>query len=188
MNELLLGKKEVNILNELKDIFENTNRWLAFAESKNGVLLGVNGLFLFKMLDWLNGVEDSILNTKMIWILLIIFISTTLLILKSFFPNCSSFIDKEIDTCKESNGYSRILIFYEDISKYESSKIYLMDIYKYYFKVDVDLKELTKHELDYAKEILINSRIASYKYKCFKWALKFNGFGILLLVLFHLIS
>ena len=183
----ILNKKEATILDDLKDIFDNINQWLIFAESKNGVLLGINGLFLFKMLDNLNGVEESILNTKMIWLLLIIFIVATIIILKSFFPICSVFEDKPVNLCKETDD-SKILIFYEDISKYENSSMYLRDLYRYYYDTDIDLKDLLKYELDYSKEILINSRIASYKYRCFKWALKLNGLGVFFLILFHFIS
>lgn len=184
----ILDNREVNVLEDLKDIFENINQWLIFAETKNGVLLGINGLFIFKMLDSLNGVEESILNTNMMWSLLITFVITTIIILKSFFPVCSVFEDKPVNLCKEIDGNSKVLIFYEDISKYENSKIYLRDLCRHYYDIDVNFDDLKKYELDYSKEILINSRITSYKYRCFRWALKLNGLGIFLLILFHFIS
>lgn len=83
---------------------------------------------------------------------------------------------------------SRVLIFYGDINKYNSAKQYLKDIYKYYLEWDINKDDLNKYELDYAEEIVINSKIASYKYKCFKNALKLNGIGLLLLILYYIIS
>lgn len=188
MYDSISKSNEWGILDDLKDIFENTNKWLIFAESKNGILLGLNGVILFKISDCLNGIEVTMLNTKMIWILFIVFLISTVIILKSFFPNYSTFMDKPINMCKEVYDGSNVLMFYEEISKYESSEMYLRDLYKYYFDKDVEPQNMKKYELDYAKEILINSRITSSKYKHFKWALRLDSLAIILLVIFYVVA
>lgn len=181
--------KEVDALDILKEIFDNVNRWLIFAETKNGVLISINGVLLFRLLDYLEEFDssNSLLNIKATWILIIIFLIAIIFTLKSFFPNCSSFIDEGDNVHEYVSSNSSILLYYNDISKYDSAKLYLKDIYKHYLNVDVDIKKLNKYELDYAKEIIFNSKIACYKYKCFKFALVLNGLGILLLVLFSFI-
>ncbi len=178
------------VVNILKEIFKNINEWLIFAETKNGVLISINGVLLFRLLDYLEkiAVDNTSLNIKMIWILIIIFLIAILIILKSFFPNNSTSVDENNNTSEYNYNSSRILIFYKDISQYKCSKLYLQDIYKYYLNMNIDVEDLNKYELDYAKEIIINSKIACYKYKCFKYALILNGLGILLLILFFFIS
>ncbi|MCG4586313.1 hypothetical protein L0P56_12525, partial [Anaerosalibacter bizertensis] len=160
------------------------------AETKNGILLSINGLFLFRLLDGLDkqSLCNSNLNVRMIWILLIIFSVAIIITLKSFFPNCSVFIFKNIGIYKNDCESSRNLIFYGDISQYDCPKLYLKDIYRHYFNINIDTENLNKYELDYAEEILINSKIAYFKYKSFKEALLLNGIGILLLLIFLFIS
>lgn len=182
-------KKHYESIDILKETFSNINNWLIFAETKNGVLLGINGLYLFKLLEYLT--EDELylssFNTIGIWILIVIFLCAIIVTLKSFFPNYSMPINKNYDIYKDGYGRSRNLIFYRDISRYESPYLYLQDIYIYYLNMDIDKEDLSKYELDYADEIIINSRIACYKYRCFKQSLTLNGLGIFLFMIFHFI-
>lgn len=177
-------------LEMLKDIFENTNTWLHFAEAKNGALIGVNGLFLLKSVDLLFEILSGNLKAGILIVSIqnIIFFTAILISLKSFFPNTNVYKDEtEIYDSDASSG-DRILIFYEDICKYQSSKLYLRDIYKYYMKTDIKIGKLKKIELDYAKEIFTNSKITSYKYKLFKCAMKLNFIGILVFLIFLVIA
>ena len=125
------------VIDILKEIFKNINDWLIFAETKNGVLLSINGILLFRILDYLgeSDVDNTLLNIKMIWILIIIFLVAILIILKSFFPNSSVLVDENNNASGHSCNSLGILIFYKDISKYECSKLYLQDIYKYYLNI-----------------------------------------------------
>lgn len=168
----------------VKDIFENTNKWLNFAEAKNGALIGVNGLFLFKSIDYLFEVINGELKVSIVLVgfIVAVFMLAILIALKSFFPNNSIHVDKTgISEVVDNNSVNaeRILIFYGDICKYQNSKLYLQDIYKYYLEINVRLEDLKKIELDFAKEIIINSQITSYKYRLFKRALGLNFFAIL---------
>lgn len=190
MEDLSNRIKDDKAINILKGIFNNINGWLIFAETKNGVLLSINSLFLFRLLDCLKERTSSnvSMNRRMIWILIAIFSVEIIIILKSFFPNCSTVVDKNTSTNETNCGDSRIIMFYGDISKYESSKLYVQDIYRCYLDINIDIENISKYELDYAKEIIMNSKIACYKYKCFKDALLLNGLGIFLCILFFFVS
>lgn len=74
-------------------------------------------------------------------------------------------------------------MFYLDIDKYESYNQYLIDIHKYYFDRDAEITDLKRIEIDYAKEILINSKITTEKYKLFKLALKLNFAAIIIFII-----
>lgn len=186
-NDEKIGEKAQEIL---KEIFENTNKWLNFAEAKNGALIGINGLFLFKSIDYLFDILNGKLKVDILVVGLMnaIFFIAILMALKSFFPNTNVYIDKADVSDTDTSNKDRILIFYGDICKYQSSKLYLRDIYKYYLEYNVKIEELKKIELDYAKEILINSRITSYKFKLFSNAMKLNCIGIFIFILFLIIA
>lgn len=179
-----------NALDILKDIFENTNKWLQFAEAKNGALIGANGLFLFKSVDYLFNILNGKLKVDIfvVGFMTTIFFIAILITLKSFFPNIGVYKDRSDVSDADDLNVDRILIFYGDICKYQSSKLYLRDIYKHYLQVNMKTKDLKKIELDYAKEILINSRITSYKYKLFGNAMKLNFIGIFIFLVFLIIA
>lgn len=183
-------KSNESAMEILKDIFENINRWLNFAEAKNGALIGVNGLFLFKSIDYLFEIYNGLIkvNILLVGIIAVLFIIALLLSLKSFFPDTSVFVDKPDVPNSDSTNENRILIFYEDICKYQNSKLYLKDIYKYYLDININVKDLKKIELDYSKEILINSKITSYKCKLFKKSLKTNFVAIIIFCMFIIVA
>jgi len=191
LNDLNNDNLKEEVLKELKDIFENVNRWLQFAEAKNGALIGINGVFLFKSVDFLFDIINGKLNGSKVLVTssLLIFSVAMIIALKSFLPNTGVFEDKEVnEEIQNINENNMVLIFFEDICKYESSKLYLKDIYQYFFYNEITEENLSRRELDYAKEILINSRIASYKYKLFKRAIKLNFIAIILWVPFLVLA
>lgn len=190
LNTVNNEKIDQNALEILKDTFENTNRWLQFAETKSGALIGVNGLFLFKSVDYLFEILNGKLkvNIFIVGFMTAVFFTAIILALKSFFPNTSVTKETTDASDNDSSGNERILIFFEDICKYQNPSMYLQDIYKYYLDTDVRIKDLKKIELDYAEEIFINSRITSYKYRLFKLALKLNFIAIIIFVIFLIMA
>lgn len=182
----------------LKEIFENINKWLHFAEAKNAALIGLNGAFLFKLIEIISDQMDGELyniitvniiggkllcSITLLGIVVILYLGAILLSLKSFLPNTSKIeISNELIE-KNNYGQDRILMFYLDIDKYESYNQYLIDIHKYYFDRDVEITDLKRIEIDYAKEILINSKITTEKYKLFKLALKLNFAAITVFII-----
>ena len=179
-----------NGLDILKDIFENTNRWLQFGEAKNGALIGINGLFLFNSIDYLFDILNGKLNVNIfiVGIMITIFGFSTIGSLISFMPNMSKMINNMELTSEHNCKDDGVLIFFEDICKYESPEIYLKDIYKNYLSFNIEIENLEKLELDYAKEIIINSKIASYKYKLFKIGVKLNLVAIVIFFAFLIIA
>lgn len=181
------NKENINekSLEMLKNIFENINRWLNFAEAKNGALLGINSMLLFKAVDYFfEDINCELkINNILVVLMIICFIVGLFIVLISFFPNTGVYKDKPSIPDEDTPNNDRLLIFYEDIKKYPSPEKYLQDIYKHYFGVHVELKGLKRVELDYAVEILSNSKIASYKYKLFKYALILNFIGLLIFII-----
>jgi hypothetical protein len=130
-------------LNMLKEIFENINRWLQFAEAKHGALIGINGLFLFKSVDYIFGLLEEVgVNVLILWLMTAVFFSAILISLKSFFPNTDVCKDKVNSSDDDDSHSDRVLVFYEDIRKYESSLLYLRDIYKHYLGTKINRSRL----------------------------------------------
>lgn len=95
-----------------------------------------------------------------------------------------SFKDGEDESSYENGD---VLIFFGSISNYNNSELYLKDLYKKYFDYDVD--DIPKLNLDYSKQILINSKITQNKLDLFKSVLRwtkniFIGFIICMIVVF----
>lgn len=190
MSDLNNDNLKEDVLKELKDIFENVNRWLQFAEAKNGALIGINGIFLFKSIDFFIDIITGKLTGSILLsgLTTLIFLIGILLALKSFFPNDSVYQDEDDNLEILDENEESILIFYNDIYKFKSSKKYLMTIYKYYYNSNIQVEDLRKIEVDYAKEILINSRITSYKNKIFKLALISNFVSIFVFFIFLIVA
>jgi hypothetical protein len=58
---------------KLKDIFENVNNWLKFAEAKNATLIAGNGLLIFGVLKTIHEVNINIYLLYYIYFCLILF-------------------------------------------------------------------------------------------------------------------
>mgnify|MGYP000858739681 CR=1 FL=1 len=190
-NTLKKQNVEDKALPILKEVFENTNRWLQFAEAKNGALIGVNGLFLFKSIDYLFEVINGkiTVNIFIVGFMTAVFFTSTIISLISFLPNTSVTEETAEDISRNNNSVEcGVLIFFEEINNYKNQSAYLRDIYKYYLNKNVKIKNLNKIELDYAKEILINSRITSYKYRLFKLAIRLNLIAIVVFFIFLIIA
>lgn len=158
---------------KLKEILDDVNKWLAFAETKNGAMIALNGALLA-------GLVNIMLNKDFneyfsIWVKVPLYISSLCAVLAiifsliSFLPQLSGF--KENEPC---SGGNCILNFYGDIAKYKSANQYIKDIYKQYYDVDKEENQLSKIELDYAKELIINSCITVKKYRWFRLSLQFS--------------
>lgn len=65
MKDTSVEKKNVDVSDTLKEIFENVNQWLVFAETKNGVLISLNGLLLFRVVDSFKDLNINESNLKL---------------------------------------------------------------------------------------------------------------------------
>lgn len=155
---------------KLKEIFDYVNKWLNFAEAKNGAIIVLNGACIIGLLSMIFGTEYSI----QYWLKIYLFVSVILLILStgvslfSFFPMTSKFNDEN----NKNLNQSPILLFYGDIAKFNDSRQFVTAIYKEYLNnSSKTINDITKLEEDYAKEIIYNSRITVRKYMYFKISL-----------------
>lgn len=161
----------------LKDTLSNINYWMSFAEAKNAAIIGLN-------IAMLGVVADFISSKNQYGVFGVYFIGAGLIIslffaLLSFFPHLSSNRDDIHQIVRDSDN----LLFYGDICRYSASE-YIQALYKQYCNVDVDCNEISKYELDYANEIIINSKITMRKYIFFKYALIID----VILIVFILIA
>lgn len=183
----------LQIVDELKSIFENVNGWLKFAEAKNGALVAINGVFIFKCTDFLINLRDGKIFGNKIFLIAIMtfFLIALLFVFVSFLPDVSKKSDEEENEedkcvkCKDRKC-ENILMFYGDIAKYTDPKLYLNDLYMYYY--DSSKEEFNKKELDYAKEIIINSQITLRKFKIFKYSIRMDIIGLLMLLTFWIFN
>lgn len=153
---------------KLKEIFSYINHWLNFAEAKNGALIVVNSAFVIGIAGIITNNDANISN----WIRLYMYSALGLLLLAiglalwSFLPMLDRFAN-----CGNDNYENAILIFFQDISKCKNAEEYVKRIYKDYYNIEKCENDIGKLELDYAKEIIYNSKVTVRKYKCFKYAL-----------------
>lgn len=171
-------------LDELKHIYDEVKGWVHFAEGKHGALVAVNIVLIFKCTDFFININDKqIVGSKLFLIIIMsIFMIATGITMVSFIPNLKKVCDSNSCTCCNCKT-DKILIFFGDISTYPSEKLYLHHFYKKYYNEDVK-GDFSKLEQDYAKEIIINSRIANYKFILFKWAIYLEILGLILLLIF----
>lgn len=156
---------------KLAEIFSNVNSWLTFAETKNATLIALNGAGVF-------GLVCSLLNsdynggpwlTLYLWNVVVFLGLGTVISLLSFSPVVSAFKAKK--KFPSRNKANLNLLFYGELVQYDSAKDYVVQIYKRYYNTGLNENQVSKIHLDYADEILINSRITARKYTFFKWAL-----------------
>lgn len=166
---MVIKMNKIDITQELKGIFANVNMWLHFAEAKNGALIAFN-------MSLITFITTSETND---FIILLIVLSL-LLSLLSFIPNFNLFgkffLSKNLS--KEN------LVYYEHILNY-SKEEYLKRICE---KCNVNIKETSDMHLDYADEIIINSKITSTKYNIFKCAIILTIVAILIFLFFDLFN
>lgn len=159
------------VTERLEKIFNNVNSWLTFAEAKNASLLALNGAGVFGLVSFLNSSDyaGGQYFTLYLWMVIVFLVLGMVISLLSFSPFIGAFNGNKKLLFRRKENLN--LIFYGDLVDYNCAKEFVIDIYKQYFEIDINEDQVKKVHLDYAEEILINSRIAVKKYRFFKWAL-----------------
>lgn len=146
----------VNMKYDVQYILSQVNDWLKFAEAKNGVLIAFDSGLLYVIFNLLieKKINDSVFEAYLSFSLFILVIAI-ILQLVSFIPRLSSKFSepKKVD-------YSPNLTFFGDISKLSLSAIEKLLIEKY----DLNIQTFQR---DLLKQIIMNSRIAMFKYNLF---------------------
>ena len=138
-------------------ILKNINDWLKFAEQKNTGLLALNTGIIWgisRLLDGLN-IENNILYWSHIIAYILMILSAFICIL-SFLP----ILKNRWWLKKEKKESSDNMLYFGDISKYNSGDYLKLVKYKY----NIEDYEFKNFEKDFAEQIVINSKIALDKY------------------------
>lgn len=155
----------------LRYILSATNEWLKFAEAKNGALLGVN----IAIISGLLYVISDVLSKSCIYIVISFAGLSALSALLSFIPQLKAPL--EIHQKREDKEKS--LIFYGHIAKYDP-EAYIKALYS---ETGTEVPSKLTIELDYAHQIITNSRIALKKNCYFNLGLWLTVLGLFLLII-----
>ena len=164
---------------KLKFIFTNVNDWLKFAEAKNGVLIAFNNALVFGLFSILDSTSKPLndLTTQIYITCLLLLIASAISIL-SFIPQLREPILSLWNIPKAEPDKDNTLYF-GDILKYEKED-YLELIYK---ENDADTQSINKYQLQLASQIIINSKIAYFKYELFVFSSWITFIAIIISIL-----
>jgi len=161
----------------LRYILTTVNEWLKFAEAKNGGLLVADIAILFGTFSLLN---ESIGQGLPIHLAIVLVIGSAASSLVSFSPQLGLLSSKS----KRRTRKEASLIFYGHIAEYEPQSY----IEALHAESGTERTAITPIEVDYAQQIIMNSRIAMRKHLCFKIGLWLTVSALLLLLVVSLLS
>lgn len=176
---------------ELKFVLSDVIEWLKFSEAKHVGLITFNAATLAIVFDQLS--NDFFKECKILLYLIILFnILSIFISIISFIPQSISIKlfnplkNRALKSCASSNEK---LLFYKDISNYDSN-LYLESFIK---KYETDLNNsssinLNKFDLDICDQIISISKLCTYKYYLFKLGINTLLIPLLLLILSLIIA
>ena len=180
-----MNRDEIDILQELKSIFENINQWLNFAELKHGVIIAYN----MAVLGFVEGTLSQSLMSLYYTTIMFLLCGSLIVSIVSFWPSlysCDKIISFFLFTKKSRKRLMQKetfnLLFYSDIALLGSDEYCKLVSKQYYDNKSLDKKMLK----DYIEEIMINSQITTIKYKFVKCSLILSLIPSLLLSLFFI--
>lgn len=189
MEQVSDGKlnKIENMKDELREIFNNINEWLKFAEAKNFGLLSLNAAVVFGFLQ-IDFAENSLYEKIGTYMLMFFATLSFFPCLLSLFPIITK-IEKGTSLKSWINKFSNWIdkeIKFENIHFYG----FLKDINEATFQakyikkneLDVENDKFNQYEIELVSQILYNSRITWLKYQLFKIGAFFFLFGIVILL------
>ena len=146
---------------KLKEIFENVNGWLKVAESKNGALVIADLAIAVGLLQLIKGVDDpNAFWMCYAYIAIVLSLISAAVCLTSFVPQ----LRMPWFTGRGDPSHDDNLLFFGHIAKYPPGN-YLQRLYR--LRNEQPPENLSEFELDYAEQIVTNSRIAQRKYDTF---------------------
>lgn len=156
-----MGQQQNDKIGLLQKIFDNTNRWLHFAEAKNASLSAFNVALIAVVSN-----TDLLINHHYLTYFMIIFLTiSTVFAILSFKP---------INTPLEKTLFANLtenLLHFGYISSLEPEQ-YLLKLYATYWnETNKRIDELPQIEIDYCREIVENAKITMRKQTYFKFSL-----------------
>ena len=161
----------------LRYILSTVNEWLKFAEAKNGALLAADTAILFgifKLASELSGLQACVS-----YFAIFLITSSAVSCLLSFIPK----LKIPLLEFERKRGKEDSLIFYGHIARYDPQS-YLEVLFA---QSGVEPPTNSSIEIDYAKQIITNSRIALRKYRCFNIGLWLTVAALLVLLIVGLV-
>lgn len=154
----------------LKEIFDNVNYWLAFAEAKNAGLLAVNIAVLALVFS-----VDKINMWGYVLVVIILF-STFFLFLALWSRFAAKWKNKDVPNDDDN------LLYYRDITKY-TEEDFLLKIHTVYFNESIENSDsVSLYIKNMTSEICINAKIATRKFELFNKALKIDIIALLIAI------
>jgi hypothetical protein len=160
------------ILTEQRISLDRIHELLKFAESKNAMIVGLNGILIFGLLSSFPTVFclNDFLSIWGMWFILCSSISS-IIALYSFFPQLNTIYLKK----KICNSYAKEnIIFFKWIALMEPEE-YLLNLLEAINDQQATLEVINRH---YAEQIVYNSRIALVKYNAFSYSLLMLFLGL----------
>lgn len=169
---------DIKIDVKLKEIFENINNWLKFAEAKNATLVGGNGVIIFGIIKCLKDLENYTYFVYYLYFVIAFLSLSCIIALISFMANIKlpQYLFGKVDN-KNNN-----LLFYGSIQNYNEEE-YLKKLTESLGISDSSIHK-NKFCLMYAQQIIINSKITMRKFELFNIGLKITLFAILSPILY----
>lgn len=161
----------------LRYILTTVNEWLKFAEAKNGALLVADIAILFGVFGLLN---ESTGQRVFIYLAIVLVIVSAISSLVSFIPQLKVFPL----ISKKRKGGKASLIFYGHIAEYEPQSY----VEALHVESGAEPTVIASIEVDYAQQIIMNSRIAMRKYLCFNVGLCLTVLALLFSLVASLMS
>ena len=153
------------MLDELKATFAVVNGWLQFAETKHGVLIGLNGAALLSLSPQVCQLANS---PWLFWWgvggIAAVLIST-LISLFSFLPRLSR--PPRIGASQQSGEN---LVYFRDLASFTASDL----VHRYAEALHTDASQSGSLEHHYAAQIVANSGIGYLKYRMFAVSVWFD--------------
>ena len=138
---------------------ERVNYWLSYAETKNAAMIALNVAICAALISM--SLSDRLYVIAMVGLLV-----STIILMVSFFPFLANKASK-----KEKAKIAENYIFFGDI------------VNTCYFNGQKQNSESDKLVLDFANEIIYNSRLACRKFVAFKWALGIDVLAVACIVI-----
>lgn len=155
----------------LKHILSLVIEFVKFAEAKNAALLAVDSALIIGSLQAWLAMEHSPVWTGYYLASALLFLGlSVIVVLLSFLPL------KTFPVLRASGALlpSDNLVFFGDIAKYDASQ-FLAALNE---SPAPDPSQNPRYEADLAGQVIINSRVALRKYRCFTWALWLTIYGV----------
>ncbi len=160
---------------DIKSIFQNVNEWLKFAEAKHAGMIVLNSGIIFGILSIYKDYK-TIVSWELIIVIIIVFGISIILSLISLFP-----ITKNKTTNKTTETTPN-LYFFGSLSKLNENE-FKSELQKSYPNY-----QFNRIDEDIINQIIVNSNIATKKYKLFKIAVWFTTIGLVLPMLYLIIK